>query len=258
MNFRLSPAVKTLQPSATIAAAAKAKALKASGVKVFDFTLGEPDFNTPAHIRAAATAAMDAGHTHYTPSGGIPELKSAIIHAYQRDYGLKFEANQIIVGSIYDVTTMNGSFDIYLAERAGPPVLAQLKVEGVAASVSAFILANNTLTGANKFVDEGANTSLVAPNSAGAYPLLAAPTDITAPSDISPSVQDNGSEPGSSSDQPPATSVATPQCARSTSRPRSPKRGPSIRPTPASITGRKCTSSATSLPSAPFIAAEPT
>lgn len=99
MNFRLSPAVTTLQPSATIAAAAKAKALKASGVKVFDFTLGEPDFNTPAHIRAAATAAMDAGHTHYTPSGGIPELKSAIIHAYQRDYGLKFEANQIIVSN---------------------------------------------------------------------------------------------------------------------------------------------------------------
>ncbi len=99
MDFRLSPAVKTLQPSATIAAAAKAKALKASGVKVFDFTLGEPDFNTPAHIRAAATAAMDAGHTHYTPSGGIPELKKAICLAYERDYGLKFQPNQIVVSN---------------------------------------------------------------------------------------------------------------------------------------------------------------
>ena len=74
MSFRLSPAVQTLQPSATIAAAAKAKALKASGVKVYDFTLGEPDFNTPAHIRAAATAAMDAGQTHYTPTSGTPEV----------------------------------------------------------------------------------------------------------------------------------------------------------------------------------------
>ena len=99
MNFRLSPAVQTLQPSATIAAAGKAKALKASGVKVYDFTLGEPDFNTPAHIRAAATAAMDAGHTHYTLSGGIPELKQAICKAYERDYGLKFQPNQIVVSN---------------------------------------------------------------------------------------------------------------------------------------------------------------
>lgn len=99
MNFRLSPAVQTLQPSATIAAAAKAKALKASGVKVYDFTLGEPDFNTPAHIRAAAVAAMEAGQTHYTPSGGIPELKKAICQAYERDYGLKFEPNQIVVSN---------------------------------------------------------------------------------------------------------------------------------------------------------------
>ncbi|RLS52348.1 MAG: pyridoxal phosphate-dependent aminotransferase [Planctomycetota bacterium] len=99
MNFRLSPAVQQLLPSATIAAAAKAKALKASGVKVYDFTLGEPDFNTPAHIRAAAVAAMDAGHTHYTPSGGIPELKKAICQAYERDYGLKFEAHQIVVSN---------------------------------------------------------------------------------------------------------------------------------------------------------------
>ena len=99
MSFRLSSAVKTLQPSATIAAAAKAKALKASGVKVYDFTLGEPDFNTPAHIRAAATAAMDAGHTHYTASGGIPELKQAICQAYERDYGLKFQPSQIVVSN---------------------------------------------------------------------------------------------------------------------------------------------------------------
>ena len=56
--MRLSPAVQTLKPSATIAAAAKAKALKTQGINVYDFTLGEPDFNTPEHIQQAAIAAM--------------------------------------------------------------------------------------------------------------------------------------------------------------------------------------------------------
>ena len=59
--MRLSPAVQTLKPSATIAAAAKAKALKTQGINVYDFTLGEPDFNTPEHIQQAAIAAMKAG-----------------------------------------------------------------------------------------------------------------------------------------------------------------------------------------------------
>ena len=70
-TVRFSPAVQTLKPCATIAAAAKAKALKSQGVKVYEFTLGEPDFITPAHICEAANAAMEAGHTHYTPSAGI-------------------------------------------------------------------------------------------------------------------------------------------------------------------------------------------
>jgi aspartate aminotransferase len=108
--MNLSPAVKTLKPSATIAAAAKAKALKSQGVTVYDFTLGEPDFNTPAHIQEAARAAMQAGHTHYTPSGGIPELKKAICAAYERDHKLKYEPNQVVVSngakhSIHNVLT---------------------------------------------------------------------------------------------------------------------------------------------------------
>jgi len=97
--MNLSPAVKSLKPSATIAAAAKAKALKSQGVTVYDFTLGEPDFNTPAHVQDAARKAMEAGHTHYTPSGGIPELKKAICAAYERDYHLKYEPNQVVVSN---------------------------------------------------------------------------------------------------------------------------------------------------------------
>lgn len=97
--MRLSPAVQTLKPSATLAAAAKAKALKTQGINVFDFTLGEPDFNTPEHIQQAAIAAMQAGHTHYTPSGGLPELKKAICKAYVRDYGIEYKPEQVVVSN---------------------------------------------------------------------------------------------------------------------------------------------------------------
>jgi aspartate aminotransferase len=97
--MQLSPAVRSLKPSATIAAAAKAKALKAKGITVYDFTLGEPDFNTPEHIQRAAIEAMQKGHTHYTPSGGIPELKKAICDLYERDYGLKYGPSQVLVSN---------------------------------------------------------------------------------------------------------------------------------------------------------------
>lgn len=96
---QISDAVRRIQPSATIAAAQKAKALKATGVTVYEFTLGEPDFTTPAHICQAAKDAMDAGHTHYTPSGGLPALKQAICAAYQRDSGLTYEPTQCLVSN---------------------------------------------------------------------------------------------------------------------------------------------------------------
>lgn len=98
-GLRLSPAVSNLKPSATLAAAAKAKELKTQGVTVYDFTLGEPDFNTPENIRRAAVAAMEAGHTHYTPSGGIPELKKAVCAAYKRDYQLDITPAQVLISN---------------------------------------------------------------------------------------------------------------------------------------------------------------
>lgn len=108
--MQLSAAVRSLKPSATIAAAAKAKALKSQGINVFDFTLGEPDFNTPDHIQEAARAAMQAGHTHYTPSGGILELKKAICAAFELEQGLRYEPSQVLVSngakhSIHNVLT---------------------------------------------------------------------------------------------------------------------------------------------------------
>jgi len=98
-GVRLSPAVGSLKPSATLAAAAKAKELKSKGITVYDFTLGEPDFMTPANIRRAAVAAMEAGHTHYTPSGGIPELKKAVCAAYLRDYQLEIAPAQVLISN---------------------------------------------------------------------------------------------------------------------------------------------------------------
>jgi len=82
-------------------------------------------------------------------------------------------ACNIITGNnIYDVTTMNGSSDIYLAERTGPPAGAQLTVEGTGGSNSTFIQANNTLAGASPFLDEGGNTTQVAPSACGIFPTF--------------------------------------------------------------------------------------
>ncbi len=108
--MQLSPIVQTLKPSATIAAAARAKELKSTGVMVYEFTLGEPDFTTPRHICDAAKQAMDDGATHYTPATGIPELKQAIANAYKADHGLEYGINQIAVSngakhSIHNVLT---------------------------------------------------------------------------------------------------------------------------------------------------------
>ncbi len=108
--MRLSNTVKTLKPSATIAAATKAKELKAQGVKVYEFTLGEPDFTTPEHICEAARQAIADGETHYTPAAGIPKLKQAICDNYQREYGLSYEPSQVVVSngakhSIHNVLT---------------------------------------------------------------------------------------------------------------------------------------------------------
>src|SRR5947207_11231514 len=80
----ISKMAAAVQPSATLAAGAKAKQLKAEGVQVFDFSLGEPDFNTPEHICAAALKAMQEGHTHYTAASGTPELRSAVARWYQK------------------------------------------------------------------------------------------------------------------------------------------------------------------------------
>src|SRR5437763_17192888 len=95
----ISKMAAAVQPSATLAAGAKARQMRAEGVHVYDFSLGEPDFPTPEHICAAAVKAMQDGHTHYTPASGITELRTAIARWYQKTYGLTCTAEQVIVSN---------------------------------------------------------------------------------------------------------------------------------------------------------------
>jgi aspartate aminotransferase len=95
----ISRLVQSLEPSATLAMAAKAKELTAAGKTVYDFSVGEPDFTTPAHICQAAAEAMRAGHTHYTVASGIPELKKAIAATYKKTHGLDYSPQQVVVSN---------------------------------------------------------------------------------------------------------------------------------------------------------------
>ncbi len=99
MQFPISRMAAAVQPSATLAAGAKARQMKAEGIHVFDFSLGEPDFATPEHICQAAVKAMQAGHTRYTPANGIAELRAAVARVYQKTYGIRYTPEQVIVSS---------------------------------------------------------------------------------------------------------------------------------------------------------------
>jgi len=95
----VSKLAASVLPSATLAAGAKARQMKATGIKVYDFSLGEPDFPTPVHICQAAEAAMKAGHTHYTPVNGIPELKAAICKWYKSYHNFECTPDQVLVSN---------------------------------------------------------------------------------------------------------------------------------------------------------------
>src|SRR6188472_2038305 len=85
--------------SPTMKVTAEALKLKASGVDVMDFGAGEPDFPTPAHISAAAHAAIDRDFTKYTPVAGITELRRAICDRYRVDYGVEYQESEVIVSA---------------------------------------------------------------------------------------------------------------------------------------------------------------
>ncbi|KGF72537.1 aspartate aminotransferase [Neosynechococcus sphagnicola sy1] len=94
--MKLAARVSQVTPSLTLAIAAKAKAMQADGLDVCSFSTGEPDFETPTHIKAAAIKALEAGKTRYGPAAGEPRLRSAIAQSLQAD-GLCYAAENVIV-----------------------------------------------------------------------------------------------------------------------------------------------------------------
>lgn len=110
--MRLSKRAEQLEPSVTLAASAKATALKAKGLDVLSLTVGEPDFATPKNIQKAAIAAIESGKaSYYTPSSGIPELKQAVTKYIEQNYGLSYLPKNVIV-------TDGAKFALYLLFQA--------------------------------------------------------------------------------------------------------------------------------------------
>jgi aspartate aminotransferase len=95
--MKLTARVNQVSPSLTLAISAKAKGMKAEGIDVCSFSAGEPDFDTPDHIKAAAKQALDDGKTKYGPAAGEPALRSAIAHKLHQDNNLPYKAENIIV-----------------------------------------------------------------------------------------------------------------------------------------------------------------
>lgn len=96
-KISLAERVKQIKPSPTLAVNAKAKALKAAGADIVNFSVGEPDFDTPPHVCEAGKAAIDQGFTRYTAVPGIPELREAIARRFAEDHGWQYTSDQIQV-----------------------------------------------------------------------------------------------------------------------------------------------------------------
>jgi aspartate aminotransferase len=94
---RLAVPARRLEISPTVAMAARARALRATGVRVLDFTVGEPDQPTPRHVLEAGMRAMEAGKTKYAPASGLPELRAAVTHRYREDFKVSFAPEEVTV-----------------------------------------------------------------------------------------------------------------------------------------------------------------
>jgi len=108
MTIGIAQRAKAIKPSPTLAMAAKAKAMKAQGIDVVDFGVGEPDFDTPENVKQAGINAIQTGCTKYTPAGGTDELKDAVVDKLKKDNGLTYERSQVLIScgakhSLYNI-----------------------------------------------------------------------------------------------------------------------------------------------------------
>jgi aspartate aminotransferase len=106
--MRIARRAAAIKPSPTLATAAKAKAMKAQGIDVVDFGVGEPDFDTPENVKQAGIKAIQSGFTKYTPAGGTDELKEAVVEKFKKDNGLRYEKSQVLIScgakhSLYNI-----------------------------------------------------------------------------------------------------------------------------------------------------------
>jgi len=99
MSVALSARLRRIKPSPSMVARLRAQELQAQGHDIIDLTAGEPDFETPVHIRQAATAAMEAGDTRYGPVNGTPRLRAAIVAKLERENGVRYGLDEIAVGA---------------------------------------------------------------------------------------------------------------------------------------------------------------
>ncbi|MFQ3580203.1 MAG: aminotransferase class I/II-fold pyridoxal phosphate-dependent enzyme, partial [Bacteroidales bacterium] len=95
----ISRRVREMATSATLAMAQKSRELKSQGIDVINLSIGEPDFDTPEHIKEAAKKAIDENYTHYPPVAGYDSLREAIVKKFERENNLKFTKNQIVVST---------------------------------------------------------------------------------------------------------------------------------------------------------------
>ena len=123
--------------SATLAVAAEADRLRRAGVDVVDFGAGEPDFNTPEHVKAAGIAAIEANFTRYTPSAGIPELRQAVCARYHTDYGVEFPPAEVLITaggkqSLFNVAMalFNPGDEVITHAPCWPTIPEQIKLAG--------------------------------------------------------------------------------------------------------------------------------
>ena len=133
----LAERTKLIAVSPTLKVAAEAAKLKAQGVDVVDFGAGEPDFPTPAHVSAAAHAAIDANFTKYTTNAGTDDLRRAICARYRTDYGIEYTAAETIVSAGGKQALFNaamclfGPGDEVITHMPGWPTLVeQVKLAG--------------------------------------------------------------------------------------------------------------------------------
>ena len=96
MQTQLSDRMNRLAPSATLAMSQRSSELKAQGVDVINMSVGEPDFNTPDHIKEAAIQAVRDNYSRYSPVPGYPELRKAIVEKLRRENGLEYSPSQIL------------------------------------------------------------------------------------------------------------------------------------------------------------------